>query len=139
MHTNNSSVLEITSPDLTEEEQTVIEDTSEPEEKAEPKPNKSKKKQKNRTSEELYEASIKSMSDKEKKKHIEDLRDHVKYLEGQNEMYQQNLNSAYQQVRDAQQALQDYKTKARGVVHFMKQSVTTCYNATLMATKMEEL
>lgn len=99
---------------------------------------KKAKKQVIRDVAELHTSSIKGMSDVEKTRYIEALRQEVDRLASQNEMLDKNCQSAYEKIRTIDQTFAEYKMKAQAKLQFARQAIGTCYQSIILAGGTEE-
>lgn len=102
-----------------------------------PTVNTKTKKQTIRTIEDLHNASIRSMSDSEKAKYIEALREALVDANTRIELLDHNCQSAYEKVRTVTQQYEELKIKAQTKLQFAKQAISTCNASIILAGTLE--
>lgn len=100
----------------------------------ETKPKRTNKKP-SRTIEELDKIGVRSMSEAEKAKYIEYLREELAMANGTIESYKSNCEKAYASNRMAIDNLNNFKAEATAKINFMQQAIGTCYSSIIMANK----
>jgi len=97
-----------------------------------------KRERKPRNTKDLRTASIKSMSEAELRKALELTRKDLAEVTTRSEAYQRNCVLAYDKVRALEQRHQAFKNKARSLLHFTRQAVSTCNTAIHLAGDLED-
>lgn len=117
---------------VTPVEETPIQET--PEEK----PKRTRRKpEKTRELETLFNASIKTMTDKEKNVLIDALRGEVNKLKGANMSYQNNAELAIRRAQNAEEINKKLEVRVKQLVGFMLQTVDNAQTTThLLAEKL---
>ena len=91
-----------------------------------------------RTIEQLHQLTPRTMTDAEKQKYIDALRDDNIFLTSQNQELNESCKSAFAKARAIEQQFHEYKNKARGLIHFHRQAISTCHNSILLAGNLED-
>lgn len=99
-------------------------------------PKKEKKKVvKSRNYEELKEAGIRGMSDAEKAKLIEGLKEELAVAKHHAESYAVNAEKSYEQSRQMREDIENYKAEMNRKLQFCVNAITHANDAIMMALK----
>ena len=98
-----------------------------------PKPSRNK----TRTLEELDALSAKTMTDAERIKYIDGLRDTIASLNTTVGMYKHNCDMAYEKCRQLEQAKEETQMKFNTEMGFVRQAIDTCHRSIILATRRE--
>ena len=92
---------------------------------------------KTRTLEELDALSAKAMTDAERIKYIDGLRDTIASLNTTVGMYKHNCDMAYEKCRQLEQAKEETQMKFNTEMGFVRQAIDTCHRSIILATRRE--
>lgn len=111
---------------------------TEPEKESKAKPKSKKKTKTDRTVEELHNVVPGKMTDSEKKKYIQTMREVVSEIEASRDAYMQNAQSAYEKCNFYETKYNRLKTKATQLVSFQKRCMANAHESIIMAGTLEE-
>jgi hypothetical protein len=119
---------------MTNEPEVVVNDVTEPIETAEPKKTR-KPREKVRDVEELYNLPVKKLSDKEKDKLIDFLKETVQTLQTQRDMFSDNAKSAYEKVNNIEDQYKAMEAYYRKLLKYIDTQVEAFHTAVNQATR----
>lgn len=91
-----------------------------------------------KTSQELYDAAVKSLSDDEKLKLINILKDEVNSLSQLCDNLKQNCDSAYEKVRLVTKQYEDLKIEAQAKLQYVKQAISFCNTSVILNGQLKQ-
>jgi hypothetical protein len=91
-----------------------------------------------RTIEELHNVTAKSMTDAEKNKYIEELRDQIVGLTNKASLLEGNCKSAYEQFRITRQQFDEYRMRAQAKLQYVKQAIGFCNTSVILNGNLDQ-